>query len=316
MRSHREHQSIAAAQGGGAVCAAQREIDARRDWLDLSLSDARRYLIGDAAARYLLLNGRLVEHSAQPMATGDVLQSGLAATATPGRVTARSMARAWGEEAFRMGMLFAAPPRQTMVFSAQYVISASRWLRRFHDEVHTLYACEQSDAPGHPALDDCLARLRRRVHLALAGISADYARLRVDRALAGIMSMTNDARKFAGRTPAGTAIRREASKFAVVALMPVTPQAGHSLWQYISGDMVAPPHWPAVSPEALVSNQVTLVVEVDGRVRGRLQVHRGLMEADAQRLAVSVDNVRRHIAGRALRNIVYVPDRLINLVVS
>jgi leucyl-tRNA synthetase len=157
--------------------------------------------------------------------------------------------------------------------------------------------------------------LTRRVHQATKRVTDDYAGFRFNTAVAALMELANALEEYLR----GGGIRGEAWDRAVRTLVlllnPMAPHLGEELWQRLGGEgLAADAAWPVYDDALLVEPTATLVVQVAGKVRDRLEVPRGLSEQEALELVLKSDRVTSFLDGTRPRRVIYVPDRLINLV--
>jgi leucyl-tRNA synthetase len=150
------------------------------------------------------------------------------------------------------------------------------------------------------------------VDRAIATIGRDLEEMRFNTAIASLMEFVRWARRESDKMASEEWARASA---AIVLLMaPLAPHLAEELWARIGGDYsVHQQRWPVFDPGSLVDEQVTLVIQVDGKTRDRLRVPVGLDRQQALERAAGRENVRRHLVGEP-RRVIFVPDRLINLV--
>ena len=161
--------------------------------------------------------------------------------------------------------------------------------------------------------------LRRKTHETIAKVSDDYARRQTfNTAIAAVMELLNEIAKSADRSSTeGVAVEREALEAAVLLLAPVIPHAAHALWQALghTGAVIDAP-WPAVDESALSRASYELVLQVNGKLRGRLQAPSDASREALEALALADENVQRFIEGKPVRKVIVVPGKLVNVVVG
>ena len=161
--------------------------------------------------------------------------------------------------------------------------------------------------------------LRRKTHETIAKVSDDYARRQTfNTAIAAVMELLNEIGKSAdSSSPEGVAVEREALEAAVLLLAPVIPHAAHALWQALghTGAVIDAP-WPAVDESALSRASYELVLQVNGKLRGRLQAPSDASREALEALALADENVQRFIEGKPVRKLIVVPGKLVNIVVG
>ena len=179
---------------------------------------------------------------------------------------------------------------------------------------------ETGSAPPADVAGEALA-LRRKTHDTIRRVTDDLGeRMRFNTAVAAIMELINQTVPLTERESPAAGIAwavREAFEVLARLLGPLAPHFAEELWERLGRTgLVLEAGWPTVDRELLVVDEVTLVVQVNGKLRARLTVPRGCAEADAVERARSEPSVAAWIARGALDRVVYVPDRLLNLVVS
>ncbi|WP_237055024.1 leucine--tRNA ligase [Microbulbifer sediminum] len=224
----------------------------------------------------------------------------------------------YGADTVRLFTMFAAPPEQTLEWHDAGVEGASRFLRKLWKTVHGHMAAGGSKAPiDTGSLSDAQQQLRRKTHETIQKVSDDYGRRQTfNTAVAAVMELLNEVGKLAQRdSEQGLAVEREALEAAVLLLAPVTPHICHQLWQALGNEsaLVDAP-WPGVDEQALVRSSVTLVVQVNGKVRAKLEVPADVDKETLEKLALSNDNVQKFIGDAVVRKVIVVPGKLVNVV--
>jgi leucyl-tRNA synthetase len=228
----------------------------------------------------------------------------------------------YGADAVRLAMMFAAPPEQSFEWSEHGVDSAARWLRRLWKMVAEHVAQGEGADPIESvdtrALNEVQRELRRIVHETISKAFDDYGRrLTFNTVVSAVMSLINAVGKFEDDSPQGRAIIAEALNAAVLVLSPITPHICHRLWQELNqGQMIEEAVWPDVDQDALKKSQVQLVIQVNGKLRGKLAVSPGADQESVTGLATQIENVSKFVEGKEIRKVIFVPDKLINFVVG
>ncbi len=156
------------------------------------------------------------------------------------------------------------------------------------------------------------------MHDTIAKVSDDIGRRQTfNTAIAAVMELTNHLGRFEDRSPQGRAVLDEAWRAVVRLMAPITPHICETLWQMMgeTGSVVSAP-WPEVDETARVRDQITLVVQVNGKLRARIELAPGCDQEQAMAGARADDNVTRHTDGKSIRKVIYIPDRLLNIVVG
>jgi leucyl-tRNA synthetase len=255
---------------------------------------------------------------------GMVVKDGAKMSKSKGNVVEPdSMIERFGADTTRLFCLFAAPPEKDLEWSESGVEGCHRFLRRvwrtFQRVRDRLPAPDENGPPA--ALDDDLLALRRKTHDTIRRVTEDLdQRMRMNTAVAAIMELINATIphvELDDDDEARLLVLREAFETLALLLTPFAPHFAEELWQGIGGrGLVSRASWPTADPELLIRDEVTLVIQVNGRLRGRVQVPRGCSEEDALARAKDEPRIADRLAGKSLRRVVYVPDKLLNLVVS
>jgi leucyl-tRNA synthetase len=222
-----------------------------------------------------------------------------------------------GADTARLFTMFAAPPDQTLEWSDEGVQGSFRFIKRLWKTVHEHVASGPAAALDRSALDDGQRAIRRQAHHTLAKVSDDIGRRRTfNTAIAAVMELHNSLSKFAQRTAQDRAVMHEALEIAVVSLSPIIPHATHAMWHALghSRALIDEP-WPSVDPGALEQSMVQIVVQVNGKLRARISVSSGAGEAEVRAAALDDPHVQKFVGTAAVRKVIVVPGKLVNVVV-
>ena len=218
-----------------------------------------------------------------------------------------------GADAVRLYLLFLGPWDRGGDWDDSSIQGHSRWLNR----VWTLALSGPARATGAAGDAESAARIRRLTHGMIAKVSEDIAAFRFNTMLAAMMEFTNALTKQPARGPVDGEAWDEAITALVLCLAPAAPHITEELWQRLGREgSVHAQAWPSYDAALLESDTVTLVVQVNGKVRAQVQAAAGLDAEAAQAAAAAATAVQRHLAGKTLRKVVHVPDRLVNFVVG
>jgi leucyl-tRNA synthetase len=223
----------------------------------------------------------------------------------------------FGADTARLFTMFAAPPEQTMEWSDEGVHGAYRFIKRLWKAVHDHVLEGAPAALDRSALDDRQRTMRRQAHQTLAKVTDDIGRRRTfNTAIAAVMELMNALAKFAPVSPQDRAVVQEALEIAVLGLSPIIPHATHALWRALGHDcaLIDEP-WTQVDAQALQSATMDIVVQVNGKLRGRVSVPAGADEGGVRAAALADPNVKKFIGAAAIRKVIIVPGKLVNIVV-
>ena len=257
---------------------------------------------------------------------GMVQKGGVAMSKSRGNVVgAIDMADRYGCDTGRLYTLFAAPPEKDLEWSEQAIEGASRFLTKFYklvarcapelqgvtfDLAHSNETVTQSDKER---------QLLRHVHQTLKRVTNDYeGRWHFNTSVALIMSLVNDIQALEplneGIRPA---ILKQALEILVLIITPMTPHIAEELWQMLGhSTTLTRESWPKFSEELARDDQFEVIIQVNGRLRGKVMVEDGLAEADLLQLAEADEKVAREIAGKQIVKTIVVPNKLVNIVVK
>lgn len=223
----------------------------------------------------------------------------------------------YGADAVRMAMMFAAPPEQAFEWSEHGVESSARWLRRLWNTVDEHIAGGDVPPIDKSALGEELRELRRVAHETLAKAEDDFGRrLAFNTVISAVMSMMNQVNKLEDTSAQARSVVREALGIAVLAMSPITPHLCHSLWEALYGEALEDAEWPEVDESALEKSVVEIVIQVNGKVRGRLEAAPDSPQAELEAMAHELENVEKYITDKTVRKVIHVPNKLLNFVVS
>jgi leucyl-tRNA synthetase len=231
-------------------------------------------------------------------------------------VDPQSLVERYGADTARLFMMFAAPPEQSLEWSDEGVEGAFRFMKRLWRAVYQHVGAGPAGSLDADALTAAQRDLRRQVHETLAKVTVDIGRRRTfNTAIAAVMELMNALGRFEDRSTQGRAVVQEALEIVVLVLSPVVPHACHALWHELGhAQAVVDAPWPAPAPRALDRESVEVVVQVNGKLRGRVTVPVDADEAAVRQAALADPNVQRFMEGRPLRKFIYVPGKLANVV--
>jgi leucyl-tRNA synthetase len=223
----------------------------------------------------------------------------------------------YGADAARMFIMFATPPEQSLEWSDEGAQGQLRFLRRLWKAVHDHVAAGAPAALDKSALSSAARELRHKTHHTLVRVTADIGRRRTfNTAIAAVMELLNAVGSYQESGDSAHAVRQEALEIAVVSLSPIVPHVTHSLWHALGhAGALIDERWPEADSEALQQATVEVIVQINGKLRGKLQLPAGSQRERAVQAAVADPGVQRFIAGKEIRKVIHVPDKLVNLVV-
>ena len=224
----------------------------------------------------------------------------------------------YGADTMRLFSMFAAPPDQSLEWSDSAVEGAHRFLKRLWKLVASHLEAGSPPALDVAALDEAQKAVRRKTHETIAKVTDDYARRQTfNTAIAAVMELTNELGKLENRADQNLALEREALSAAVLMLNPIVPHVCHALWGELGHDDNIMDHpWPQLDESALVRDSIEMVVQVNGKVRARMEVPANMDKDAIEAQALSQDNVQKFIEGNTVRKVIVVPGKLVNIVAN
>ena len=224
----------------------------------------------------------------------------------------------YGADTVRLFSMFASPPDQSLEWSDSGVEGAFRFLRRLWSMCTEHIAAGPVEVLNRSELNPEQKTIRRYIHDTIAKVSDDIGRRQTfNTAIAAVMELSNHLGRYEDRSPQGRAVLDEAWKAVVRLMAPITPHICETLWEMLGEkDSVVTSAWPEVDETARIRDRITLVVQINGKLRARIEVAPGSDEETAMAGAMAEQNVTRHVDGKTIRKVIYIPDRLLNIVVA
>jgi leucyl-tRNA synthetase len=258
--------------------------------------------------------GAVLREDGQPVESGGI---GTMSKSKGNGVDPQALVAKYGADTARLFMMFAAPPEQTLEWSDEGVEGAFRFMKRLWKAVHQHVSAGATPVLDAAALSGAGRDLRRQVHETLAKVTTDIGRRRTfNTAIAAVMELMNAVARFEDRSPQGRAVVQEALEIAVLVLSPVVPHACHTLWRELGhSTAIVDERWPRLDEGALARETIEVVVQVNGKLRGRVTVASDAGEGAVREAALADANVQRFMEGKPVRKFVYVPGKLANVVV-
>lgn len=230
----------------------------------------------------------------------------------------QTMIETYGADTCRLFMMFASPPELGLEWSDAGVEGANRFLRRVWRLTHRHVSAGLPGALDSSALSDEQKQVRRAIHLAIRQATQDIGQHhKFNTAIAQVMTLMNVLEKAAEATKQDRALLQEGLETVALLLAPITPHISHELWQQLgnSGSIVHV-RWPQVDQTALEQDSLTLVVQVNGKLRGQIEVAVGADREAIEAAARTNENVMRFTEGLTIRKVIVVPGKLVNIVAN
>jgi leucyl-tRNA synthetase len=224
---------------------------------------------------------------------------------------------AYGADTARLFMLSDSPPDRDLEWTEAGIDGAWRYLNRLWRlfETHRDRLAQRDAAwPNDPAPG--AIELRRAIHRTIADVSEELGRFHFNKAVALIRELSNRLDTLDPGDPAAPLLLREGLETLVLLLGPIVPHLAEELWRQLGHDeLLAEAPWPEADPAWLVEDQVTVAVQVNGRLRATIQLRKGSDRAAVEASALAEPNVARTIGDKSVRRVIVVPDKVVNVVV-
>ena len=280
--------------------------DGNRDWINPADVEIQR----DDKARII---GAILKSDGQAVRIGGIEKM---SKSKNNGVDPREMVDKYGADTVRLFSMFASPPEHSLEWREAGVEGMARFLRRLWRDLRA--HVEQPDHPevDAPKLDAAQKTLRRQVHETIAKVGDDYGRrLSFNTAIAALMELLNAVGKFTDMSDQGRAVRHEAFEAIVLLLNPITPHVCHALWQYLGhADAIIDRPWPKADAGALMRASVTLAVQVNGKLRGQIDVAADAARDVIEQTALADSGAAKFLEGMSVKKIIVVPGKIVNIV--
>jgi len=233
-------------------------------------------------------------------------------------VDPQSMIEVYGADTCRLFMMFASPPDASLEWSDAGVEGASRFLRRVWRLAQAHVSAGLPGTLDVAVLDDAQKVVRRAIHAAIKQAGTDVGQFhKFNTAIAQVMTLMNVLEKASQTTEQDRALLHEGLEAVTLLLAPITPHISHVLWQQLGhAQPVIDAPWPAVDEQALVQDSLVLVVQVNGKLRGQVEMPAGASREEVEAAARANENVLRFTEGLTIRKVIVVPGKLVNIVAN
>ncbi|MDP2560592.1 leucine--tRNA ligase [Psychrobium sp. 1_MG-2023] len=224
----------------------------------------------------------------------------------------------YGADTVRLFMMFAAPAEQTLEWVDSAVEGANRFLKRVWRLAYNHIELGETPTLDKSALSGDQQALRREIHKTIAKVSDDIGRRQTfNTAIAAIMELVNRLNKAKISNVQDRAILGEAIEAIIKMLSPIVPHICHELWKELGHeDNLAYAPWPIVDQDALVEQSKLVIVQVNGKLRAKINVAADASKEEVEAMAQSDSDVLRFTEGKTVRKVIYVPGKLVNIVAN
>jgi leucyl-tRNA synthetase len=247
---------------------------------------------------------------------GMVLKDGAKMSKSRGNtVDPQALIDRYGADTVRLFSMFAAPPEQSLEWSDSGVEGAHRFIKRLWRLVHDLSGA--TEPPTDPQWTESQKLLRRKIHETINKVSDDYGRRQTfNTAVAAVMELCNEISRHPNEEPLDRAAVSEGLHAVLRMLWPITPHLSESLWRSLTGHDFVESAWPVADESALSRESFEVVVQVNGKVRGKIEVPAAADDTAVEALAKANPNVQRFIGEATVKKVIVIPQKLVNIVVQ
>ena len=223
----------------------------------------------------------------------------------------------YGADTARLFIMFASPPEQTLEWADAGVDGAFRFLNRLWKQVYNHLKQGTIEPRINNDLSTELRSLRFQLHHTVAKVGDDLGRRHTfNTAIAAVMELMNSLAKVHDSDTAARSLMQEALESIVLLLSPIVPHICHALWRELKpGTELLDQPWPEADDAVLVQDEIEMVVQVNGKLRGQIRVVKDAEGAAIERIALDNDQVQKFVAGHVVKRVVVVPGRLVNIVI-
>jgi leucyl-tRNA synthetase len=257
--------------------------------------------------------GRLVDAAGRPVTIGRLEKM---SKSKKNVVDLDAIVDTYGADTARLYLLSDSPPERDLEWTAAGIDGSWRYVNRLWRLVSEPHVALPPSGAAMPApLAPALMALRRQTHKTIAAVTDDLDKFRFNRAVARIRELTNALEDLPGAEPGAGAVLRQGIETAVLLIGPMMPHLAEEMWQALGGaGLVADAAWPTADPELARDEQVTVAVQVNGKLRGTVELPRDAAAREAEEAALALPQVARLLAGRPPRKVVVVPNRIVSVV--
>ncbi|MEE8150824.1 MAG: class I tRNA ligase family protein, partial [Nitrosomonadaceae bacterium] len=223
----------------------------------------------------------------------------------------------YGADTARLFIMFASPPEQTLEWADAGVDGAFRFLNRLWKQVYNHLQQGTIEPRINNDLSTELRSLRFQLHRTVAKVGDDLGRRHTfNTAIAAVMELMNTLAKVHDSDATSRNLIQEALESIVLLLSPIVPHICHALWRELKpGTELLDQPWPEADSAVLVQDEIEMVVQVNGKLRGKIRVVKDAERAAIEHIALDNDQVQKFVAGHVVKKVVVVPGRLVNIVI-
>ena len=257
--------------------------------------------------------GAVLKADSQPVESGGI---GTMSKSKNNGVDPQALIEQYGADTARFFMMFASPPEQTLEWSDSGVEGSYRFLKRLWAFAAATAEAVKSAPPMPAKPQESVAAVRREVHLNLKQANYDLQKFQFNTVASAAMKMLNALERAPKDDGGYAALVREGLSILLRLLFPITPHICHHLWRELGyGEDILQAPWPEPLEAALAQDEVELVLQVNGKLRGAIKVPSDAAKEQIEQLALAAEVAQKYMEGKPTKKVVVVPGRLVNIVV-
>ena len=251
---------------------------------------------------------------------GMVLNDGAKMSKSLGNtVDPEEMIQNYGADTVRLFMMFTSPPEQSLEWSDTAINGSYRFLKKLWKliKTHQDSIKDVSEISKNDGFNEDQNKLRRKTHQTISKVTDDIGRrYTFNTAIAAVMELVNEVSAFNVNDELDRQVIKEAIESILLLLSPIVPHICHQLWLDINHDQpIIDAEWPKFDPSLLKSETSLIVIQVNGKLRSKLEVDASISEEELKSMALSDEKVMGFIEGNEIKKIIVIPEKLVNIVV-
>jgi leucyl-tRNA synthetase len=258
-------------------------------------------------------DGRLVDAAGRPVTAG---RHEKMSKSKKNVVGLDAIVDTYGADTARLYLLSDSPPERDLEWTETGIEGIWRYVNRLWRMVtEPLVPLAERRSPMPSGLSPPLVSVRRATHKTIAAVTDDLDKFRFNRAVARIRELTNTLEDFPSLEPGVPEVLREGLETVARLIGPMMPHLAEEMWQRLGGEgLLAEQAWPVADPELTRDEQVTIAVQVNGKLRGTLEIARDMDKSVVENAALELPQVARWLEGQPPRKVIVVPNRIVNIV--
>lgn len=251
---------------------------------------------------------------------GMVLKDGSKMSKSKGNtVDPQALIDTYGADTARLFMMFAAPPEQSLEWSDAGVEGAHRFLKRLWKAVYDHVTLGTVAVYNSGELNSELKSMRRQLHITIEKVTDDYGRRHsFNTAISSLMELMNALAKIEGADMMTRQVRQEVLQNVTLLLSPIVPHICQAIWSELCpGTMILDAAWPVADPSAMDQDEITYVIQVNGKLRGNMTTDKSATKEAVEKLALAQPFVEKYLEqGQSVHKVIVVPNKLVNIVMG